>query len=92
MIDEVNRIQETGDADAAEAFYDRHRDDFVTDYATTNPGEDLAETFTVFVMQDRPSGSTIADRKVLFLWNDPAMTALRDQIRTHLGAVPAPVG
>ena len=92
MIDDVNRIQETADRDAADAFYNRHRDEFVTDYATTNPGEDLAETFAVFVMGDKPVGDTIADRKVRFLWDDPAMTALRDQIRVDLSADAVPVG
>ena len=92
MIDEVNRIQETADWDAADAFYEQHRDEFVTDYATTNPAEDLAETFTAFIMEDEPDGTTIADEKVLLLWGDPAMTALRDQIRAHLTATAVPVG
>jgi len=92
MIDEVNAIQETADWDAADSFWERHENDFVTDYATTNPGEDLAETFAVFVMSERPAGDTIADQKVLFLWDDPAMTSLRDQIRTHLTAASVPVG
>ena len=84
MIDEISRIEESGDWDAAESFYENNQDKFVTDYATTNPGEDLAETFAVFIMDDRPSGTTIADQKVQFLWNDPAMVALRDQIRANL--------
>jgi hypothetical protein len=84
MIDEIDRIGESGDWDAADAFYEEHRDEFVTDYATTNPGEDLAESFAVFVLEDRPTGDTVADQKLQFLWNDPAMVALRDQIRSGL--------
>jgi len=80
----VLAAQESGDWDAIDAFYEQHRDDFVTDYATTNPAEDLAETFTVFVLEGRPTGDTIADQKLQLLWSDPAMLALRDQIRAAL--------
>ena len=81
---EVFAAQEAGDWDAIDAFYAEHRDDFVTDYATTNPAEDLAETFTVFVLNDRPTGDTIADQKVQFLWDDADMVELRDRIRAAL--------
>ena len=81
QIDELTRLNETGDWDALDAYYAANESAFVTDYAMTNPGEDLAETFAVFVLQGRPTGDTVADQKVLMLWDDPAMVALRDQIR-----------
>lgn len=83
QVDEVNRLQEAEDYDGLDAFYEANRDDFVTDYATTNPAEDLAETFTVFVLNDRPTGDTIADQKVNLLWGDADMVALREQIRAN---------
>ncbi len=83
MRDEAARIEEVGDWDAAETFLQRHRDEFVTEYAATNPGEDLAETFAMFVLGDRPTGTTVADEKVRFLWDDPAMVELRREIRTR---------
>lgn len=83
QIDEINRLQENEDYDGMEAFYEDNADDFVTDYATTNPAEDLAETFTVFVLNDRPTGDTIADQKVNLLWADAEMVALREQIRAN---------
>lgn len=83
QIEEINRLQDSEDYEGYEAFYNEHRDDFVTDYATTNPAEDLAETFTVFVLNDRPTGDTIADQKVNMLWEDASMVALRDQIRAN---------
>ena len=82
--DEVFAAQEAEDYDALDAFYEQHQDDFVTDYATTNPAEDLAETFTVFVLNDRPTGDTIADQKVQFLWDDADMVELRERIRAAL--------
>ena len=82
--DEVFAAQEAEDWDAIDAFYAEHRDDFVTDYATTNPAEDLAETFTIFVLEDRPTGDTIADQKIQFLWDDPDLVELREKIRAAM--------
>ena len=84
MVDEVRAIEASGDWDAGWDFYEKYADRFVTDYAATNPAEDLAETFTVFVLEDRPTGDTIADQKVQFLWADPDMVELRDRIRAVL--------
>jgi len=81
MIDEIDTINDTGDWDELDAFYERYQDRFVTEYAATNPGEDLAETFAVFVLNERPTGSTIADQKLNLLWADPEMVSLRDEIR-----------
>lgn len=83
QLDEIARLQDAEDYEGLEAFYENNRDDFVTDYATNNPAEDLAETFTVFVLNDRPTGNTIADQKVNLLWDDPSMVALREQIRAN---------
>lgn len=64
------------------AMYDKYPDRFVTEYAATNPGEDVAEVFTVFVTQDNmPAGNTIADQKVRALYNYPELVSLRDEIR-----------
>lgn len=86
MIDRVHELEASGDWEAAGDFYEEHGDRFVTDYATTNPAEDLAETFTSFVTGARPSGSTIADQKLEYLWSDPDMVTLRSRIRAGLGA------
>lgn len=89
MRAELAAIEETVDDDEyydlMDEFWRRHQDDFVTDYAATDPVEDLAETFTVFVTGDRPDGSTVADQKILLLWEDPQLVELRDQIRANLG-------
>ena len=51
------------------AFYIRHTDRFVTNFASTNPIEDIAEVFSVFITaSDKPSGGTIADKKVLLMY------------------------
>lgn len=88
MISESDRISGIYDEDAyfdaMDGFVADHRTEFVTDYAATNPAEDLAETISVFVLTDRPTGNDIKDQKVLFFWNDPSLLVLRDQIRSGL--------
>ena len=84
MRDKVLDLYESEDYDGLEAFYEQNKDSFVTDYAASNPAEDLAETFAVFVTEDRPTGNTIADQKVELLWSDPSMVELRNQIRAAL--------
>ena len=83
MVDEIDRVQEDGNWDAIDTFYNENEDSFVTAYATTNPAEDLAETFGVFVIYDRPEGTSVADEKVEFLWGDPDLVALRTGIRAR---------
>lgn len=84
MRDAVEELYESEDEDAFEAFYQERKDQFVTDYAATNPAEDLAETFAHFVTEDRPTGDSIADQKVKLLWADPDLVELRTQIRSAL--------
>ena len=77
--------QAQGSSTAMQNFYDQHQDRFVTNYAATNPGEDIAEVFTTFViMAERPAGNTIAERKVLLMYDEPELVQLRDYIRGNL--------
>lgn len=84
QLDMLAELYETEDYDGLDTFYQQHADEFVTDYAASNPAEDLAETFAIFVTQDRPTGSTVADQKIELLWADPTMVDLRTQIRSAL--------
>jgi len=70
--------------DALEAFYEKYAGQFVTDYAPTDPAEDVAETFTFFVLEPKPDGSTIAEEKVLFFYDFPELVQLRSQIGHRL--------
>lgn len=69
--------------------YERYEDnpkDFVTDYAATNPAEDLAETVAYFVLGDKPKqcDATVADQKVCSLYSYQELVEMRDTIRTNL--------
>lgn len=55
----------------------------MTDYAATNPGEDIAESWTAFILQPKPTGSTIADQKTLFFYDYPELVRLRGQITSR---------
>ena len=59
----------------------RFPNSFVTTYAATNPGEDIAESFAIFVTEPRSTGSTIAQQKLDFFWDLEAMVGLRRNIR-----------
>ncbi len=67
---------------AAQQFYEKYKDRFVTDYASTNPAEDIAEVFSVFVVSDNPpTGNTIADQKINAMYGRPELVSLRNTIR-----------
>ncbi len=94
----INRIYELGWADIIdqhnpdfpENTYEKYKDRFHTDYAATNPGEDIAEVFTFFVMaNENPPGTTIAEQKVRILFEYPELVSLRKKIRENVKPISA---
>ena len=80
-----NRGLDENNIDQIDAFYDKYSDQFVTAYAATNPGEDIAESFSYFMMgDDIPAGNSIQDQKVRFWQDYSEMVALRQQIRANI--------
>jgi len=67
--------------------YEDTPESFVTDYAATNPWEDIAESFTYFVLRSKPEWDTIADEKLRFFYNYSELDSLRKQIRSNLAAL-----
>jgi hypothetical protein len=66
------------------AFYNEYSDQFVDPYAVTDPGEDIAESWMVFIFTTRPAGNTVAEEKILFFYEYPELVALRTSILDHL--------
>lgn len=64
--------------------YRLNSESYVSGYASTNPGEDIAETFVFFVYGLRPTGTTIADQKIALLWEFPELVELRLWLRRGL--------
>jgi hypothetical protein len=71
--------------DAIFSFYERHQNEFVTDYAASDPVEDFAESFAHSVLREPPTRSRVRDDKVRFFSEFPELVALRDELRTALG-------
>lgn len=66
--------------EALYSFYKTHQDQFVDDYATTHPAEDIAESFTYFVFGPKPTGMSIKEQKIAFFYEYPELIALRERI------------
>jgi hypothetical protein len=68
-----------------EAYYNSHKEDFVTGYASSNYFEDFAESFTAFVLEpDKRPEETIAGKKVNFFYQYPYWISIRNAIREKL--------
>ena len=65
-------------------FYYKYQDRFLTDYAATNPEEDIAESWTFFVLSPKPAGNSIAEEKILFFYQYPELVQLRSEILSNL--------
>jgi len=83
--DEIN--YETDDDayyEALDDFYYNYEDQFVTDYAVTTPEEDIAESWSFFVLAPKPAGDTIAENKVLFFYEYPELMQLREKLLNNI--------
>lgn len=69
---------------AINEFYLKYQTHFVSDYAATNPSEDIAETYRIFVTESKPEGTTIKDKKILFMYDYPELVKIRSDIREAL--------
>lgn len=72
--------------EAVTAFYEDHRDSFVSDYAATNYGEDWAESWAAFVTGSKPVANTEKAKKVQFFYDYPGLVAARNRIRLEIAS------
>jgi hypothetical protein len=83
MLEKIGGID--SDSGAEKVYTDKK---FVTEYAATNPAEDIAESFAVFVLESKPEGTEERDTKTTFFYSFPALVEMRTAMRTELvGAV-----
>ena len=60
------------------AFYEEHKDSFVTTYATVHPFEDIAESFTYFMLTPyNDSPQTVPEEKINFFYQFPELVEYR---------------
>lgn len=88
FYEEWLKVDGTEDADLYDSkltrFYKKYKDSFVSDYAPTSPEEDIAESWTYFVLKPKPGSHSIANQKVLFFYEYPELVQLREQIAHNL--------
>jgi predicted Zn-dependent protease with MMP-like domain len=69
----------------SDEFYEKYSDRFLNDYASTSLDEDIAESWTSFVLEDKPIyENTIAQEKIRFFYDYPELVELRNDIRLSL--------
>ena len=73
LVDQDPEAYKTASAE----FYSKYSDQFVRAYAATNPLEDIADSWTEFVLRPKPSGTSIANQKALFFYDYPELVQLR---------------
>lgn len=67
-------------------FYERHKDSFVSEYASTDPAEDIAETFAYFVLNDKPSGNSVKDKKIKFFYQYDELIKLKKELQEKINS------
>ena len=83
--DEINYIEdEDAYYEALDNFYYKYENQFLTDYAVTTPEEDIAESWSFFVLSPKPKGDTTAEDKILFFYEYPELVQLREIILNNI--------
>jgi hypothetical protein len=81
----INAMPEgaTRDRKMAE-FYYNHQTHFLTEYASTEPAEDIAESWTYFILVPQPTTQTTGSRKIMFFYEFSELVQLRSEITARL--------
>jgi len=87
--DRINRKKnESKRIDFLYDFYLLRPNEFVTDYAAESPEEDIAESWTFFVLTDKPLPTSIKYQKLEFFYQFPELIAYRELIRKRVKFIP----
>ncbi|WP_346888600.1 hypothetical protein [Clostridium sp. UBA1056] len=70
--------------EAKNYFYLRHLNDFASGYCSTSPVEDIAESFALFVLEDKPKGNSLPEQKIRFFYEFNEFIEIRKEIRENL--------
>jgi hypothetical protein len=80
-----------GDTFKLAGFYLNHQTDFINRYASTDPVEDIAESFAGFVILPDPRGTStagsVANQKIAFFYQYPELVQLRNDMRGRLAYI-----
>ena len=65
--------------------YKNNENDFITEYASTNPEEDIAESFVAYMLDINPKVGSLAEDKIQFFDEYSDMVKLQSFIQQRLG-------
>ncbi|WJE52214.1 recombinase family protein [Bacillus cereus] len=68
-------------------FFAEKHDQFVSEYGTTNVAEDIADTFTAFILQDSKKikeGAELKYKKIAFFYQFPELVKMRAEVLAGL--------
>lgn len=82
--EEWQELNVQNDIEAQNKFYIQHTEDFVTPYAVVHPEEDIAESWTFFILSPKQSNTTVAQKKQNFFYQFPELIDIRAQILENL--------
>ncbi|MGF9963683.1 recombinase family protein [Bacillus rhizoplanae] len=75
------------DLEAQVQFFKEHQDKFVSEYATTNVAEDIADTFTAFILHDSQKvkeSQELKYKKIAFFYQFPELVKMRAEVLSGL--------
>jgi len=82
---EIDLIEDEDDhLDKLDEFYDAYKDQFLTNYATISPAEDIAESWSFFILSPKPGPDSIANEKITFFYEYPELVQLREDILNRI--------
>ncbi|MEW9501001.1 hypothetical protein [Jeotgalibacillus marinus] len=84
IIEEWESLDVETNEEDLDHFFTNHEDEFVTDYAATHPSEDIAESWSYFVLSYKPENETVADEKISFFYQYPELVELRTTLLSNL--------
>lgn len=85
ISDFYNRFWKDLSAENGSELYSEKPELFVDQYSSQNVNEDIAESFMLFVLSNRPAGNSVAEQKISFFYDYPELVNLRESIRGNFG-------
>ena len=82
----IEKKVEESEETQIEFFKEKH-EEFVSQYGTTNVAEDIADTFTAFILQDSKKGERrigLKYKKIAFFYQFPELVKMRAEVLTGL--------
>lgn len=85
IMDFYNKFWKSLKIESGASLYFEKPELFVSQYASQNVNEDIAESFMLFVLSNKPTGNSIAEQKIKFFYSYPELVSLRKDLRINFG-------